>query len=189
MVIEGDKLRSGKHLLNPPIKNPQLQILLLEDSRPDILIFKNNLAASGLNVGTLVDVSSIREAVQLSTKNSFDLIFLDLELSDSNGIATFHEISTAYAGVPVIILSAHRDKDIITDCLRNGAQDYLVKGEYNAYLLERSVRFAIDRKYASEELRQSRRTYQILFEKNPLPSLAYRPDTLEIVMVNTAAHY
>lgn len=187
MVIEGDKLRSGKHLLNPPIKNPQLQILLLEDSRPDILIFKNNLAASGLNVGTLVDVSSIREAVQLSTKNSFDLIFLDLELSDSNGIATFHEISTAYAGVPVIILSAHRDKDIITDCLRNGAQDYLVKGEYNAYLLERSVRFAIDRKYASEELRQSRRTYQILFEKNPLPSLAYRPDTLEIVMVNTAA--
>ena len=53
----------------------------------------------------------------------------DLGLPDSNGIDTFLDIHARNSRIPVIILTALNDEKIGIDAVKEGAQDYLIKGE------------------------------------------------------------
>jgi PAS domain S-box-containing protein len=79
-----------------------------------------------------------------STNNSeVDLILLDLVLPNSKGVSTFKEVKKVCKFLPIVVISGY--EDIACECVRLGAQDYLVKPSLTGGLLIRSIKYAIER--------------------------------------------
>ena len=163
------------------------KILIVEDNPGDLFLVKEFLKRTALPSFQILHADTLNEAIGLLKSNSFKIILLDLFLKDSEGIQTFERIYPLSANTPVIILTGLVDEKITAEALKKGAQDYLVKGDYDKKLLEKTIRYAIERKHNQELLKQSEEEYKLLFENNPVPMWAYDSNTLNIVTVNASA--
>jgi PAS domain S-box-containing protein len=94
----------------------------------------------------------------------FDVVLLDLNLPDSGGLDTVRTFLSKNNVVPVIVLTGLDDETTGLNAIQVGAQDYLVKGRTDGALLARTMRYAIERKKAEEELRKSEEKYRQLVE-------------------------
>lgn len=163
------------------------KILIVEDNPGDLFLVKEFLKRTSLPTFEIFHADTLEKALSLLRNNSFKLILLDLFLADSEGISTFEKIYPLSANAPVIVLTGLIDEKITSEALKKGAQDYLVKGDYDKKLLEKTIRYAIERKQNQELLKQSEEEYKLLFESNPVPMWAYDVRTLRIVTVNASA--
>ena len=135
-----------------------LKVLLIEDSPEDVLILKNYLAS---HCSSLVDIEVCQRLAEAKKrlgqgKADIDVILLDLGLPDSEGFETFTAIHQQVPKIPVVVLSGLDDEELAIRTVREGAQDYLVKGKFIGDLLLRSLRYSVERMRAKEALRQAR---------------------------------
>lgn len=131
-----------------------IKALLIEDSPIDAQQARETLTeARGMKVEW---VRRLDDGVARLGRSVFDVILLDLALPDASGFASVQRINQSAPGVPVIVLSGPANDAAARFAIRFGAADYLVKGSFTADLLERSIRYAIDRCAAREELAQAR---------------------------------
>lgn len=163
------------------------KILIVEDNPGDLFLVKEFLKRTSLPTFEVFHAATLENALELLRKNYFKLILLDLFLSDSEGITTFEKIYPLSANAPVIVLTGLKDDKITSEALKKGAQDYLVKGDYDKKFLEKTIRYAIERKQNQELLKQSEEEYKLLFESTPVPMWAYDINTLRILTANAAA--
>ena len=125
-----------------------IRILLVEDNPGDARLLREFLADVENTPFDPVHVERLGNALQRLRNERFDVILLDLSLPDAQGLET---ITRAYKqGAPIVVLTGLDDKALAINALREGAQDYLVKGQIEAPLLERSIRYAIERHRAEE---------------------------------------
>ncbi|MFZ0544783.1 MAG: diguanylate cyclase, partial [Candidatus Promineifilaceae bacterium] len=103
-----------------------------------------------------------------------DLVLLDLNLSDSQGFDTFRQIQNLRADIPVILLTGTNNEEIALKAIQEGAQDFLVKGEVDAKLLVRSIRYAIERHQMQSALRSLSLTDELtgLYNRRGFSTLA-----------------
>lgn len=95
----------------------------------------------------VINTYTFNDGLKILKTNKFDIILLDLDLSNSEGLKSFKEILKRYiSSVPIIILTSLTDEEIGIESIKYGVQDYLVKGEFNGKLLVRAVQYAIERK-------------------------------------------
>ena len=142
----------------------RLRILLIEDNPPDAeLIRLMLLEASPLNF-QIECAASLSVAIARLREHGIDLIFLDLGLPDSFGLETFYDIRKAAPQIPVIILTGYDDQETGIAAVREGAQDYLVKGQVGGSLLARAAIYAVERKQAEIRLQQAEEKYRSIFE-------------------------
>ncbi len=104
-----------------------------------------------------------------------DVVLLDLSLPDSRGLDTLKRVRGQSASVPIVVLSGHDDEGMALAALKLGAQDYLVKGTANAQIVVRSIRYAMERKRADDELARERDLLHGLL--NSMPDRIYFKDT------------
>ena len=83
-------------------------------------------------------------------------MLLDLNLPDSLGIETLTRVDSEFPEIPIIVLTGLEDEAIAVEAVKQGAQDYLVKGMVDGNQLVRSVRYAIERKRIKVELTRAR---------------------------------
>lgn len=125
--------------------------MLIEDDQDDIALFNDLLAEPSSNHSLFGDVQlvsfrKVDEAKQYLHENSdIDIILLDLFLPDSSGIETLQKFCNENFEVPVVVLTILNEEHIITQALQNGAQDYLIKGQFHTDLLLRTIRYSIER--------------------------------------------
>ena len=131
------------------------QILLVEDNRADATILRETLADVCPGEFKVVWAETLAKALDGLRKDRFDAILLDLSLPDSHGAATFERVLEVAPAVPVVILSGAIDEHVAAGAVRQGAQDYLVKGETDGRSVSRAIRYAIDRKTIEEALREA----------------------------------
>jgi CheY-like chemotaxis protein len=134
-----------------------MRVLLVEDNPVDVLFFEDALRSSlvgQFSVTCVGRVSQVREALQ---REPFDIIITDLGLPDAQGLETYRQVRTCAPGLPIIVLTGDLDESIGIRSLREGAQDYLVKGQLASGALVRAIRYAIDKKSIEDQLRQSQR--------------------------------
>ncbi|MEO7983798.1 MAG: response regulator [Bacteroidota bacterium] len=167
-------------------ENP-LSILVIEDNPADFCLIEGMLMSSALLVKEIHQASRISEARSICQLHDIDLILLDLSLPDSFGIESFLRIKSFVKHTPVIILTGHSESATASAALQQGAQDYLVKGEFSNDLLERTIKYSIERKNAEEKIIASEENYRQMFYKNPFPAWIYDLDTWKILEVNDAA--
>ena len=123
----------------------QIKILLVEDNPGDALLMREALMDAGYGAFGLMHVERLSEAFERLDEESFDIILLDLSLPDSQGFDTFHKIHEHQLDVPIVILTGLNDEELAVRAVREGAQDYLVKGEISSEVLPRMLRYAIER--------------------------------------------
>ena len=137
---------------------------MVEDNRSDARVIERLLSRSS-QPSFEIDVSDrVGAALEhLSSGAVPDVILLDLSLPDSNPekLDSFHRVHHAAPAIPIIILTGMRDQAMATRAVRRGAQDFLVKGEVGSDVLLRSIRYAIERQQAEEELRESEERYAL----------------------------
>lgn len=134
----------------------QLQILLVEDQPNDAQLIREALEARGPGWFSLAAVERLSEALEEVARGSFDVVLLDLTLPDSQGLDALAQLKAGTTDIPIIVLIGIDDDELTIELARLGAQDYLVKGELESRLLERSLRYAVERSRLLVALSQTR---------------------------------
>jgi two-component system sensor histidine kinase UhpB len=145
--------------------NKIINVLLIEDNPGDALLIRKMLKEGERTVYKVVHDKKLDDGLKHFFDEDFDVILLDLGLSDSQGIETFNRIKNVASKVPIIILTGLSDKEFAINTLSKGAQDYLVKSYLDSILLDRSIHYAIERKRIEEKLKESEERYRIMVEK------------------------
>ncbi|CAN5120058.1 hypothetical protein BH09BAC1_BH09BAC1_22680 [soil metagenome] len=122
-----------------------LNILLIEDNPGDAFLIKFYLEESVLKYARLLHAEYLNTALDLLQNNEFDVILLDLNLPDSKGIETLEAVLDAAQGSVVIVLTGLNDEKLGLQTVKKGAQDFLVKGQFDGKVLTSSVRYAFER--------------------------------------------
>jgi PAS domain S-box-containing protein len=81
-----------------------------------------------------------------------DVIFLNLSLPDSQGIATLIKLKDQVPGIPIIVLSDRENKDMGVMAIHEGAQDYLLKTALHPGMLSRVISYALERNSLEKEM-------------------------------------
>jgi signal transduction histidine kinase len=139
------------------IERPPIRLLLVEDNPGDARLVREHLADTGGSEHfELANAPTLAEAKALAANAPFDIVLLDLSLPDSSGLETLAHWRLAAPEVPVIVLTGSDDEALAIAAVREGAQDYLVKGRIDGGLLAQAIRYAIERKHVQEVLEQAK---------------------------------
>jgi diguanylate cyclase (GGDEF)-like protein/PAS domain S-box-containing protein len=145
-----------------------MHILLVEDNPGDArlieLLLDEARLDGRLSLKGVKRASSVGEAADLLTDGRFDIVLLDLSLPDAQGRDTYARIQGRAPGLPVVALTGLDDESMARELVSAGAQDYLVKGEVDARLLARALRYAVERKRSEEKLRLAAQVFEIAVE-------------------------
>ena len=137
--------------LPAPIRGrDQLHVLLVEDNPGDVILFRSLVEDATHKPLWIEHVVSLRAALDRLQRVSFDAIITDLHLPDSDGTATLRELAAAVPDVPLVVLTHCDDDPFAMELLKNGAQDYLVKGQSDGALILKTIRYAIERKESDQ---------------------------------------
>lgn len=185
-----------------PLKFTQpLKILVVEDNAIDRRILESMLLESSNPVSLLKSAGTLSGAMQLLEEHAFDVVILDLNLPDSEGNDTLMSLSGKHPEVTIVINTGAYEDELGLHTLSYGAQDFLVKGKYTAYVLHKALHYALERKRLERELTVAHQRLQetqsqllqmekmkvvgalaggIAYEiKNPLAAISYGVTCLE----------
>ncbi|NKB17834.1 MAG: PAS domain S-box protein [Pseudanabaena sp. CRU_2_10] len=98
---------------------------------------------------------------------------------------TVTRLHSAVPDIPIVVLTGLDDRGVALQAVAQGAQDYLVKGKITAELLDRTIRYAIEREYTARLLRHSEERYRKLVELSPYAILISQQG--KIVFANRVA--
>ena len=131
-----------------------INIFLVDDNLGDIRLTQEMLnSVSNLNYH-FDWAENCSDGIKYLMFNKCDVILLDLTLPDSIGFDTYNKINEVANNTPIIVITGLKDEFMALNAVRNGAQDYLIKGQINGNLLIRSIQYAIERKLSEETWKQ-----------------------------------
>jgi len=122
-----------------------LRVLLVEDNAVSAQLAKSMLMHADTSNFEVQTAGSLMDALDLLGAGGFDVILLDLSLPDSDGIATLTAIRVHAPQVPVLVLTGSNNETLANSALQHGAQDYIVKGQFDGNSLARALRYAVTR--------------------------------------------
>jgi diguanylate cyclase (GGDEF)-like protein len=129
-----------------------LRVLVVEDNPAYARLVEEILADSeGFEVE---HEDGLEGAEARLARGGVDLLVMDLGLPGSKGIETFHRLRLAADRIPIVVLSGLDDQEVAMEAVRDGAQDYLIKGRIEDEALARALRYAVERRRMQDELRQ-----------------------------------
>jgi len=129
-----------------------IRILLVEDNPVYARAVQLLLGEVSEEEFDLVHVTRVGDAMHQLDKGPFDVILLDLNLPDSGGYETFANVHTRVPEIPIVVMSSEDDTALAVRTVREGAQDYLVKGEESLKPRTRAIHYAIERQKAQSRL-------------------------------------
>jgi CheY-like chemotaxis protein len=138
------------------MKRKQAAILLIEDNPGDARLIREMLPEGKGAIHSLEWVESLAAGLQRIARGGIDLVLLDLGLPESTGLETLRRLRADAGQSPVVVvLSGLEDEAIAAQAVLEGAQDYLIKGQVDGYLLNRSIRYALERNEAASALQRA----------------------------------
>jgi DNA-binding response OmpR family regulator len=128
-----------------PISQAVVRVLLVEDNPADAELIRETLDDGSLDPAfeatafRLEQVDRLVAAFERLAAGEIDVVLLDLSLPDSHGIDTFVRLVRSAPRTPIVVLSGLDDEAMAIRAVREGAQDYLVKGQVDNKTLTRST--------------------------------------------------
>ena len=132
-----------------------IRVLLIEDNAGDARLIEEILSEARDAPFELVHAGRLSTGMEHLSAGGIDIVLLDLSLPDSQGLDTFAEMHAQASEVPIILLTGVEDEALGIQAVREGAQDYLTKGQVDRPVLVRAIRYAIERKRVEEALRRA----------------------------------
>jgi PAS domain S-box-containing protein len=150
------------------------QILIIEDNVLDAQIAGDMLKEAKDSPFVVLVANRLETGCEYLGREKIDILLLDLNLPDSQGLETLYRVSDRHPAVPIIVYSAIDDEKTAVQAVKKGAQDYLIKGQVDSNLLIRSIFYAIERKRIEGELKKS----------NELLEMRVKERTAELEQIN-----
>jgi len=155
LVHDCETTAGRREMTDQPVK-----ALLVEDNAGDARLIREVLAEARIGHWELAHVERLGEALARLAEGGIDVVLLDLSLPDAQGLDTVTRMHAAAPDVPIVVLTGLADEALAARAMREGAQDYLVKGQVDGKLLVRAMRYAIERHRLLVELEQTRQREQ-----------------------------
>lgn len=149
---------------SPRIMEPAVKVLLIEDSPVDSRSLRLLLSESTTLHFEVTHVDRLADGLKRLHEGAFDVVLSDLTLPDSHGFETFEWLHAHVPDMPIIVLSGMDDETLAIKAVREGAQDYLVKGQVDGRTLSRAISYAIERHRSEQALQESEKHYKFLLE-------------------------
>lgn len=160
-----------------------ISVLLIEDDEDDVLLTRDHFEAFDGPADYQLDwVSSFEEGLDTLVEQHHDICLLDYRLGAEDGIELLRRARAADCEVPIVFLTGAGDSRIDRRAMEHGATDYLVKSEITTGLLERTLRYSLERH------RFARRQRQLAEENERLYREARRALELRDEMQRVVAH-
>lgn len=134
-----------------------VRILLIDDDEEDYLLVRDLLSGLLYARFELHWAADDRIALDAIQSTGYDICLLDYRLGDRNGLDLLEQLKEYGFKAPVVFLTGQGDYELDLEAMRAGAADYLTKDQLSSALLERSIRYAIERKQEKEELLEAKR--------------------------------
>jgi serine phosphatase RsbU (regulator of sigma subunit) len=134
-----------------------IKILLIDDNEIDSQITNHLLKKIPGKRFDIERVTSFADGLETMIKNMHDVCLLDYSLGPDNGLDLLRLAIAQGCKAPIIMLTGQDDRETDFEAMKAGAADYLVKGKMDAALLERSIRYSLERKRQEDILRESQR--------------------------------
>jgi DNA-binding NtrC family response regulator len=151
-------------------------LLVVDDTEISRDLLRRQLERQGHIVTT---VGGGKQALEILQGRTFDLVLLDLMMPDMSGYQVLQRLasSSVYGDVPVIVVSALDDMDSVVQCIRMGAEDYLIK-PFNHVLLKARIRTCLENKRlkdlsAALEARNLKEEVQLIAESRSMQKVLH----------------
>ena len=147
----------------------KIQLLFIEDDEANANATIELLNKDKHTNFDIIHKSNLKSGIEFLQKEctsaescSTDIVLLDLMLPNSEGVSTYENLKKACDFLPIVIISMY--EDIACQCVKKGAQDFLLKSDLNTGVLTRSLKYAIQRKKVENKLKHSEQKYRELIE-------------------------
>lgn len=141
-----------------------IRVLLVEDNSGDALLVQELLAEAGPGEFAVEHLTRLEPALQRLAEPTepCDVILLDLSLPGTQGLDTVRLMLSAAPKIPIVVMSGLGDKDVARTAVKEGAQDYLVKGEVDGLGVCKSLTYAVERARTQRLLAEARERAELL---------------------------
>ena len=141
-----------------------IRVLVIEDNDGDARLIEEMLSESTVVSFALTQANSLSLGLPLLKSKEFDVLLLDLGLPESQGLETLQRVIAHDNSVPIVIITGLNDEMLGIRGVQAGAQDYLIKGQPNSFVLRRSICHAIMRTQVKQVLARESEERRILLD-------------------------
>jgi len=161
-----------------------IRVLLVDDDEDDYVMTRELLSEAGTGAFQLDWVFDYEKAIEAIERREHAVYLLDYRLGERSGLDILRRAGGKSPQSPMILLTGQGDELVDIEAMKEGAADYLIKGQLTSDLLARSIRYAMERSKTSQSLRESEERYQRLVELSPDAIIVHTEG--RIVFVNGA---
>lgn len=129
-----------------------VRVLLVDDNEDDYIIVKGLLSRVEDTSYALDWMASYDDAITAIEKKEHDIYLIDYHLGHHDGLGLLDAAVKGHNPAPVIVLTGQGDHTVDVRAMKTGAAGFLVKGQFDAPLLERSIRYAIEQKQSGKQV-------------------------------------
>jgi PAS domain S-box-containing protein len=129
-----------------------VRVLIVDDDEDDYILTRDLLSQIQGTKFALEWVDNYSSALEKMVEKQHDVYLLDYRLGDRNGLEILQAAIAAGCQAPIILLTGQGDRQIDVEAMKAGAADYLDKSQLRPYWLERSIRYAIERKRTEQKM-------------------------------------
>ena len=156
------------------------KLLLIEDDPFAYLEITQLLKGIGYSKERVIRCADMAEVMAFEDAHDIEIVLTDLSLPDSDYAETFDKVHDKFNYTPIIVLTGIAEIAFAIKTIQNGAQDYLVKGDFDQTMLDKAINYAIERKKIAND-------YTRVFKESPVPMYVFDSSTLKFLGINTAA--
>ena len=131
------------------------RVLLVDDEEDEFILARDLLRRAGETRFTLEWASTFEGGLELLEYGLVNVCLVDYQLGARTGLDFVREAQAMSTDVPLILMTGRGGRAVDADAISAGAADYLDKAELTPALLERSIRYAIERASTLRQLRES----------------------------------
>ena len=132
-----------------------IKTLLIEDDEDDYVLIRDLLSEVEKVHFTVDWIPHFEKAIRALKHGGHDICLLDYRLGKHDGLEVLEQIDPATISMPIVFLTGQGDYEVDTMSMKAGADDYLSKDDLNPSLLERTIRYAIERKKTKTALNKA----------------------------------
>ena len=141
-------------------QDPSIRVLVIEDNLGDAALVADALERAGPPGIELKHVVTLKEGLELLRTQPPDVLVLDLFLPDSTGLDGLHQVRKVAPRIAIVVYTGLEDEETGGQAVRQGAQDYLIKGRAGSRLVRRSIQYALERKKIENQLEELNQTLE-----------------------------
>ena len=145
------------------MESEEIKVLLIEDNPGDARLIREMLVDPARERYQFEYADRLSRGLEHLENGGVDVVLLDLSLPDSQGLDGFDRVQAKVPAVPVVVLTGFDDEPLAIEAMRHGAQDYLVKGDVDSTVLNRAVRYSVERKRAVEDAKRYGQRVEALY--------------------------